>query len=138
MAFSANGVMNGKDGVIKLAGNVVVNVKSWEYSSTQETTEFKVLGAPNSIKLGGVTSGTGSLSVYLDPDDSAHQTILNHGTGDLELYFDGDATGEYYWDVTGATFTAHSGSGADATTPGKETSVTFETGIAGAVLTQVT
>ena len=138
MGFSANGIMEGTFGVIKLGGTTVVNVGAWSFNKTKDTKEIKVLGASNSVKIGSVISGAGQFTFYLDPADTGHQAIVALGTGDMELYYDGEATGDHYLDVAGASFVGISDLGADAADPGKASTVNFETGTAGAVPSVVT
>lgn len=101
----------GRDGIVKVGGAAVAEVKSFsieESADTVETTKMTDTSRTHAVTL---TSFSGSLDCFWDETDSSGQGALTIGASvTLNLYPEGDTAGDTYYSgtalVTGVSRTA--------------------------------
>lgn len=90
-------IYRGCEGSIKVAGNVIAEVKSWSLSETTEVIDVSVLGNCNKKKRAGMQDATGSITCQWDDDDTSGQLALSNGAEvTLSLYPGGDLSGRMF------------------------------------------
>lgn len=101
----------GRDGVIKVGGNTVAEVRSFSIEETGDTVENTTMTATNRTFLSTLNSFTGSADVYWDETDTTGQGALTVGsTVTIAFYPEGEAQGDTYYSgdaiVTGVSRSA--------------------------------
>ena len=89
---------HGKNGLVKVGSNTVLEVISWNLSDEVEVTDAPAMGNTYMERLASGNIGqSGTITVHHDPDDTNGQGALVPGaTVVLNLFDDGDATGKKY------------------------------------------
>jgi predicted secreted protein len=82
----------GKDGVIKVSGETIAEVRSWTLNTTVETVDVSHLGDDWKVHKATQKSWHGSLSCFWDESEGSGQTALALGeTVTLQLYLENSA-----------------------------------------------
>jgi len=89
----------GSDGAVKLVttgGSVatVGELLNWTVTMTTDAVETTSMGDTARTFQKGLSAGTGSMSLYLDPDDAVQQDILQGDTIDAEFFVEGTDSGD--------------------------------------------
>jgi hypothetical protein len=89
----------GSDGSVKLvtSGGSVAQVGellNWTVTMTTDAVENTSMGDTNRTYVAGLSTGTGSMSLYLDPDDAVQQDLLQGDSVDCEFYVEGTDSGD--------------------------------------------
>jgi len=89
----------GSDGSVKLVttgGSVaqVGELLNWTVTMTTDAVETTSMGDTARTFQKGLSAGTGSMSLYLDPDDAVQQDILQGDTIDAEFFVEGTDSGD--------------------------------------------
>jgi hypothetical protein len=89
----------GRDGVIKVGGVVVAEVRSFSVEETGDTVENTTMTATNRTFLATLNSFTATADVYWDETDSTGQGALTVGSSvTMGFYPEGDAVGDVYYE----------------------------------------
>lgn len=86
-----------KNAVVTLDGNVVDGVRSLEFEETVGDVDLTAAGDGWADHDTLIPSWTGSVSLLLDHDPVANQTLRAGAVIDLEGYTEGDGVGKTYW-----------------------------------------
>lgn len=89
----------GSDASVKLVttgGSVatVGEVQSWTCSNTNSPVETTSMGDTSRTYTKGLSEGTASITMHLDPDDAAQEDLLPGDQVDCEFYMEGTTTGD--------------------------------------------
>ena len=89
----------GSDGSVKLVttgGSVatVGELLNWTVTMTTDAVENTSMGDTNRTYVAGLSTGTGSMSLYLDPDDAVQQDLVQGDSVDCEFYMEGTDSGD--------------------------------------------
>jgi len=89
----------GSDGSVKLVttgGSVatVGELLNWTVTMTTDAVENTSMGDTNRTFVAGLSTGTGSMSLYLDPDDAVQQDLVQGDSVDCEFYMEGTDSGD--------------------------------------------
>lgn len=89
----------GSDGSVKLvtSGGSVAQVGellNWTVTMTTDAVENTSMGDTNRTYVKGLSTGTGSMSLYLDPDDAVQQDLVQGDSVDCEFFVEGQDTGD--------------------------------------------
>lgn len=89
----------GSDGSVKLvtSGGSVAQVGellNWTVTMTTDAVENTSMGDTNRTYVAGLSTGTGSMSLYLDPDDAVQQDLVQGDSVDCEFFVEGQDTGD--------------------------------------------
>ncbi len=89
----------GSDGSVKLITTggspaTVGELLNWTVTMTTDAVETTSMGDTARTFQKGLSAGTGSMSLYLDPDDAVQQDILQGDTIDAEFYVEGTDSGD--------------------------------------------
>lgn len=89
----------GSDGSVKLITTggspaTVGELLNWTVTMTTDAVETTSMGDTARTFQKGLSGGTGSMSLYLDPDDAVQQDILQGDTIDAEFYVEGTDSGD--------------------------------------------
>ena len=103
-------VRHGKDGVVKVGSSTIASVQSWSLNLKAATGDKSSLGDAWESHTVGLLSGDGKVSCFLDPADSAQESLTIGASVTLNLYEQGTTTGLKYWTFT-ATITSIDESG---------------------------
>ena len=92
----------GSDGSVKLVtsgGSVaaVGELLNWTVTTTADAVETTSMGDTARTYTKGLTTGTGSMSLYLDPADGVQEDLAIGDTVDCEFYAEGTDTGDQYY-----------------------------------------
>ena len=67
---------------------------NWTVTMTTDAVENTSMGDTNRTYVKGLSTGTGSMSLYLDPDDAVQQDLLQGDSVDCEFYVEGTDSGD--------------------------------------------
>lgn len=89
----------GSDGSVKLVttGGFVAQIGellNWTITNTADAVETTTMGDTSRTFTKGLMTGTGSMSLYLDPDDAVQQDLVQGDKVDCEFYAEGTASGD--------------------------------------------
>ena len=89
----------GSDGSVKLvtSGGSVAQVGellNWTVTMTTDAVETTSMGDTNRTYVKGLSTGTGSMSLYLDPDDAVQQDLVQGDSVDCEFFVEGEDSGD--------------------------------------------
>ena len=89
----------GSDGAVKLVttGGTTAQVGellSWTVTMTTDAVETTSMGDTLRTFTKGLSSGTGSMSLYLDPDNAVQQDIVQGDTINAEFCMEGRGSGD--------------------------------------------
>lgn len=92
----------GSDGSVKLitttspAGTPVTvgELLNWTVTTTADAVETTSMGDTARTYKSGLTTGTGSMSLYLDPDDAVQEDLVQGDSVDCEFYMEGTDSGD--------------------------------------------
>ena len=89
----------GSDGSVKLvtSGGSVATVGellNWTVTMTTDAVETTSMGDTNRTYVKGLSTGSGSMSLYLDPDDAVQQDLAQGNSVDCEFYVEGTDSGD--------------------------------------------
>jgi hypothetical protein len=98
----------GSDGSVKLitttspAGTpaTIGELLNWSLTMTADAVETTSMGDTARTYTGGLQTGTGSMSLYLDPDDSVQEDLAQGDSVDCEFYAEGTDTGDQKYSGT--------------------------------------
>lgn len=86
---------HGKDGVVKVGSDAVLEVNQFSINETGETADDTSMGDDWRTHLAGHKSWTASITVHWDPADSTGQEALTVGaSASVKLYPSGDQSGD--------------------------------------------
>lgn len=86
-----------KNMVVKHGANVLAGVRSMEIEETVTDVDLTAAGDTWQDHDTGIPGWTGSMSMLLDHDVAANQTLRVGDVITFEGYTEGDATGKVYW-----------------------------------------
>lgn len=89
----------GSDGSVKLvtSGGSVATIGellNWTVTMTTDAVETTSMGDTNRTFQKGLSTGTASMSLYLDPDNAVQQDLLQGDSVDCEFYVEGTDSGD--------------------------------------------
>ena len=89
----------GSDGSVKLvtSGGSVATIGellNWTVTMTTDAVETTSMGDTNRTYVKGLSTGTGSMSLYLDPDDAVQQDLVQGDSVDCEFFVEGTDSGD--------------------------------------------
>tara|TARA_Y100000114_G_C11760462_1_gene329321 strand:+ start:2504 stop:2905 length:402 start_codon:yes stop_codon:yes gene_type:complete len=89
----------GSDGSVKLVTTggspaTVGELLSWTVTMTTDAVDTTNMGSTTRTFTKGLSQGTGSMSLYLDPDNAVQQDIVQGDTIDAEFYMEGTDSGD--------------------------------------------
>tara|TARA_R100001443_G_C3235401_1_gene149414 strand:+ start:121 stop:522 length:402 start_codon:yes stop_codon:yes gene_type:complete len=89
----------GSDGSVKLVTTggttaTVGELLSWTVTMTTDAVESTSMGDTNRTFQKGLSTGTASMSLYLDPDNAVQQDLLQGDTIDAEFFMEGTDSGD--------------------------------------------
>jgi predicted secreted protein len=92
----------GSDGKVKLITTggtpaAVGELLNWTVTMTADAVETTSMGDTARTYTSGLQTGTGSMSLYLDPADSVQEDLAQGDVIDAEFYAEGDTTGDQYY-----------------------------------------
>jgi hypothetical protein len=92
----------GSDGSVKLVttgGSVatVGELLNWTVTTTADAVETTSMGDTARTYVKGLTTGTGSMSLYLDPADTVQEDLAIGDVVDCEFYAEGTDSGDQYY-----------------------------------------
>jgi hypothetical protein len=95
----------GSDGSVKLvtSGGSVAQIGellNWTVTMTADAVETTSMGDTSRTYTAGLQTGTGSMSLYLDPDDAAQEDLAQGDEIDAEFYAEGTDSGDQYYSGT--------------------------------------
>tara|TARA_R110000751_G_scaffold146094_9_gene250018 strand:+ start:21304 stop:21693 length:390 start_codon:yes stop_codon:yes gene_type:complete len=91
------GVSHGKNGKVKLSGNVVAEVKKWSVSENVAASDTTVMGDAAQTHLTAIPIWTAQVEGLYDPSDANGQSALTIGASVVpEFYTDTDESGKTY------------------------------------------
>lgn len=95
----------GSDGSVKLvtSGGSVATIGellNWTVTMTADPVETTSMGDTARTYTAGLQTGTGSMSLYLDPADAAQADLAQGDSVDCEFYAEGTTTGDQYYSGT--------------------------------------
>jgi len=98
----------GKEGIVKVGVNTILQVKDWSIEQTGDVVEDTAMGDQARTFLPTLESWSGSLSVHWDEEDVNGQGALQiNSVVQLEVYPEGDQLGDIYFTgsaiITGIT-----------------------------------
>lgn len=100
----------GSEGTIKIGANTLGELRSYSLESTAETIEKTAMGDSARSYAVGLTTFTGTASVFFDETDTAQGTCDAGTSITLEVYPEGADSGDTYYTgtaiVTGRTINA--------------------------------
>lgn len=92
--------LRGNDGILKIGANTVAELVAWSLEQELELIEDSAMGDAAKTYKGGLSDGSGSVTLHYDPSDATGQELLVPGStialllypeldqsGDLELSF---------------------------------------------------
>lgn len=87
---------HGKNGVVKVSTNKVVEVTQFSHTETAETADDTAMGDDWRSHKPGLNAATGSVTCHWDPSDTDGQVALEVGASvALKLYPSGDGVGDH-------------------------------------------
>jgi len=100
----------GSEGTIKIGSDTLGELRSYSLESTAETIEDTSMGDSSRSYKVGLTTFTGTASVFFDETDTAQNNLDAGASITLEVYPEGADTGDTYYSgsaiVTGRTINA--------------------------------
>ena len=88
--------ITGKDGIIKIGDADVTMVRDWSLDETGDTVEQSVIGETSRTYKPTLSSGSGSLNLFYDADDTVAHTLKPGDEIECELYPEGETEGSAY------------------------------------------
>ena len=85
----------GSSGILKIAGNAIAELKSWDVSESAGQHNTTTMGSTAETYTSGLTSWTGSCECFLDEGDTAQGALTSSAQVTVAFYFDSAAT-KYY------------------------------------------
>lgn len=84
----------GSEGYVRVGTNLVAEIRSYEYSHTNEPIDDTVMSDANRTFVSGINSWGGNLSCFWDETDTNGQQVLTAGgTATINFYPEGTTTG---------------------------------------------
>ena len=92
----------GSDGSVKLITTggtpaTVGELLNWTVTTTADAVETTSMGDTARTYTAGLQTGTGSMSLYLDPADGVQEDLAIGDTVDCEFYAEGTDSGDQYY-----------------------------------------
>ena len=85
----------GSEGIVKVGGGTILEVRSYSIEQTSDTTEDTTMGDPWRTHKTTLRSWTASVDVFWDENDSTGQAVLSVGSEvTLNLYPEGATSGD--------------------------------------------
>ena len=90
----------GSEGLIKINTDTIGELRSYSLETTSDTIEDTSMGDSARTYKTGLTSFTGTASVYMDEADTAQIALTVGSEITLAFYFEGATTGDKYYTGT--------------------------------------
>lgn len=87
----------GSEGLIKIGANTLGELRSYSLETTGDTIEDTSMGDSARTYKSGLTSWTGTASLYFDEADTAQTSLTVGSSVTVNLYFEGAASGDSYY-----------------------------------------
>ena len=100
----------GSEGLIKIGSDTLGELRSYSLETTGDTIEDTTMGDAARTYKAGLTSWSGTASVYFDEADNAQIALVVGASITIKLYFEGATAGDKYYEGT-AIITGKSVSG---------------------------
>ena len=85
----------GSEGVVKLSGNTIAEVRNWSIDEVADVLEDTSMGDTAKTFVSSLTSATGSMDCWWDETDTNGQEAMTIGASvALVLYPEGDSAGD--------------------------------------------
>jgi len=90
----------GSEGLIKIGANTLGELRSYSLETTGDTIEDTSMGDSTRTYKTGLTSWTGTASVYMDEADTAQIALTVGSSVTTVFYFEGASSGDKYYTGT--------------------------------------
>jgi predicted secreted protein len=90
----------GSEGLIKISSDTVGELRSYSLETTGDTIEDTSMGDSTRTYKTGLTSWTGTASVFMDETDTAQIALTVGSSITISFYFEGASTGDKYYTGT--------------------------------------
>ena len=90
----------GSEGLIKIGSDTIGELRSYSLETTADTIEDSSMGDSARTYKTGLTSFTGTASVYMDEADTAQIALTVGSSITLSFYFEGATAGDKYYTGT--------------------------------------
>lgn len=90
----------GSEGLIKIGANTLGELRSYSLETTGDTIEDTTMGDSARTYKTGLTSWTGTASLYMDEADTAQIALIVGSEITVAFYFEGNQTGDKYYTGT--------------------------------------
>lgn len=90
----------GSEGLIKIGSDTIGELRSYSLETTSDTIEDTSMGDSARTFKTGLTSFTGTASVYMDEADTAQIALTVGSSITLSFYFEGATAGDKYYTGT--------------------------------------
>lgn len=90
----------GSEGLIKIGANTLGELRSYSLETTGDTIEDTTMGDSARTYKTGLTSWTGTASLYMDEADTAQIALTVGSEITVAFYFEGNQTGDKYYTGT--------------------------------------
>lgn len=90
----------GSEGLIKIGANTLGELRSYSLETTGDTIEDTTMGDSARTYKTGLTSWTGTASLYMDETDTAQIALTVGSEITVAFYFEGNQTGDKYYTGT--------------------------------------
>ena len=87
----------GSEGLIKIGANTLGELRSYSLETTGDTIEDTTMGDSARTYKTGLTSWTGTASLYMDETDTAQIALTVGSEITVAFYFEGNQTGDKYY-----------------------------------------
>ena len=90
----------GSEGLIKIGSDTIGELRSYSLETTADTIEDSSMGDSARTYKTGLTSFTGTASVYMDEADTAQIALTVGSSITISFYFEGATAGDKYYTGT--------------------------------------
>ena len=90
----------GSEGLIKIGSDTIGELRSYSLETTSDTIEDTSMGDSARTYKTGLTSFTGTASVYMDEADTAQIALTVGSSITISFYFEGATAGDKYYTGT--------------------------------------
>jgi hypothetical protein len=90
----------GSEGLIKIGSDTIGELRSYSLETTADTIEDSSMGDSARTYKTGLTSFTGTASVYMDEADTAQIALTVGSSITISFYFEGATIGDKYYTGT--------------------------------------
>ena len=89
----------GSEGLIKIGSDTIGELRSYSLETTADTIEDSSMGDSARTYKTGLTSFTGTASVYMDEADTAQIALTVGGDAKAAAYLECEIAGKIFWGV---------------------------------------